>query len=354
MKIFFASHDPGGYNLIEPIIEELISNPNFEIYFAFAGPAFNRAYSNARLKPYLIQLETFKIHYFENEYDVEKNKFYEIFKKISPDIVFTSTSINSNIERYAIYFAKEFSIKNFVYIDSWSGQDIRFNSKEISIVPENILVCDKSMEASYNQYKEMGSSIICVGNIHLERLTKKKAFAGNEIQDNMLRVLFVTENISHYFPDNSVNEFSILDDILRTYSLDKKLEIYVRPHPLESHEHWKKYIELANHKNTCIKIYLDESKSIVDAISKSDLVLGISSMALIESSIFRVPTFSYQIKIISSDMLYIPFEIYNVFIINENESFSNVINNYEVYKKRSSNFVFPFIGAESKILKNLI
>jgi hypothetical protein len=354
MKIFFAAHDPGGYNLLEPIIEELTSNPNFEIYFAFAGPAFNRAYSNPLLKPYLIQLETFKIHYFENEYDIEKNKFYEIFKKISPEIVFTSTSINSNIERYSLSFAKELRIRNFVYIDSWSGQDIRFNSKEISIVPENILVCDEPMKASYQHYEQMGSVVTSVGNIHLERLTKKKAFVRNEIQNNILRVLFVTENISHYFPDNSVNEFSILDDILRAYSLDKTLDIYIRPHPLESHEHWKKYIELANHKNTYIKIFLDESNSIVDAISKSDLVLGISSMALIESSIFRVPTFSYQIKFITSDMLYIPFEIYNIFIIDEYESFNNVINNFEMYKKRSLNYVFPFIGAESKILKTIV
>ena len=51
-------------------------------------------------------------------------------------------------------------------------------------------------------------------------------------------------------------------------------------------------------------------------------------MALIESSILGIPTFSYQIGIEeNSDMLYIPFSEYGISIIREDSELREIINN---------------------------
>lgn len=353
-KLLFASHDPGGYNLIEPIIEEVIKNKTFEVFLCLSGPAYTRAKSNPILYHFLQDLITFPVNGFENEVDVDQLHYYELFIKIRPDFVLTSTSINSNLERYSLKFSKDLGIKSFVYIDSWGGKDIRFRNNLISIVPDHIFVCDDNMGSLYNDYIKSGSILSVVGNVHLEKLHTKTKIQRTENNGDKKKILFVSENILHYYPNNLVNEFSIVDNILNSYNLFDKIEIYIRPHPLESKHEWEIFINKRNNKNAAIELYFDNSSTIFNAIEKSDLVIGISSMALIEASIMGVPTFSYQIGIIDNSMLYIPFKLYNIHPIDEYNDFQFIINNLTNYQGKSNSFDFPFLGALEKIFNYLV
>lgn len=352
-KLLFAAHDPGGYNLLDPLIEELINNNTFDIYLALIGPALERAKRKEGWIKFILELSTNPIKGFENEKDVDFSEYFSVFTRINPDLVFASTSINSNIERYSIHFAKQSGKPNFVYIDSWTGDEIRFESSKISVTPEHIIVCDKYMALPYQKYENLGSIIHVAGNIHLEKLYQNHRTYSKHCNTNNLRVLFVTENIAHYYPQLTINEFVIINNILQFYNVPQEIILSIRPHPLESRMEWKKFIENNSFKNDLIKLVLDDSPSINTALSTIDMVIGVSTMALIESSIIGIPTFSYQIDINERSMLYIPYDFYNIGIIKTKNEFNELVRNDETKKSKNEQFDFPFLGARERIISLL-
>jgi len=355
MKILFAAHDPGGYNLLEPLIEELVFNEQARISLALIGPALSKAKKNINLVPHLVDISTFSVQGYENELDVDPLEYQKIFRIIDPDKVFVSSSINSNIERYSIKFAQQFGKENFVYIDSWTGETIRFSNSKVSVVPNNVVVCDSFMAEPYRTlFSEKQTSIHIVGNVHLEKLYKMHIFTRNAAANKtVVRILFVTENIAHYFPEIAVNEFSMISEIMASYTGNKDVQISVRPHPLESRERWEHFITLNQDFHPKLKLLLDVSTSIFAAINNSDLVIGVSTMALIESSILGIPAFSYQVGLSDPQMLYIPFSQYNISIIKNKNQINDLIEDNEQIIGRNKSFDFPFLGAKNKIFSLL-
>ena len=347
-RIVFASHDPGGCNLLIPIIEVLSNNPNFTIFLLMAGPAKEKAIRSFGSRVISIELFSFPFQDFPNEYDVDSSELQLELERIRPNIIFTSTSINSNIERYSIQYGNKSGIPTISYIDSWIGQDIRFKNSLISVVPDKIMVCDKSMYDSYLAYEQNGASIHLVGNIHLEMLSNRYTNVSNDKDDK--RILFVTENILHYFPHYKVNEFTIIEEMLKVFSGPNEYILSIRPHPLESKEMWEYFIREKGEINKYLQLELNSDESITSAIENANWVIGISSMALIEASILKKPTFSYQVIVDNQDMYYIPFHLYNIHPIYNNGSLTEIMNNRGKYAHLSHKFKFPFEGAEEKIM----
>lgn len=311
-KIVFTSHDPGGCNLLVPLIDALSSNPNYTIFLLMAGPAKMKTMRFSGFGARQIELTTFPLENFPNEYDVLQSEIEAILDEIKPDILFTSTSINSNIERYVIQYGKMSGVATMSYIDSWIGEDIRFNSDKINVCPNYILVCDEQMKEPYHKFESENCRIMVVGNLHLETLARdNKNIVNENIEEN--RVLFFCENIKHYYPDEVFNEIVVLQQILDAYKYNRKLDIIVRPHPLESKSHWVRFIDNAEGLNTFITLSLDNTDDLNESIQKSASTFGISSMALIEASIMGKYTFSFQVGIQGNrKFLYIPFETYGI------------------------------------------
>ena len=350
MKILFSAHDPGGYNLIEPIIECILNDSRYDVFLALVGPAKKKAAQKLQYKNHIIELITFPVIDFDNELDVEHDYYRKVFHDIDPEIVFVASSINSNIERYTIKFAQESGKANFTYVDSWTGEKIRYTTNEISVIPDNILLCDDIMANPYKFYEDKGSKLHIVGNIHLEQLYQNAKYNLKKSVTKDIILLFVTENIAHYFPEFSMNEFIILKEIIKSYSIDRKIEIRIRPHPLESIELWKNFIIDNASKNRNIRLSLDESSSINSALALVDIVIGISTMALIESAILKIPTFSYQFNIKDKSFLYIPYDLYNIGIIDHSSRLNEIVENFGVVETENKQFRFPFLGAKEKIL----
>jgi len=352
-KILFSAHDPGGYNLLDPLIDELLKEDLFDVYLLLIGPALVRARMKEVYAPLLKELNVFPIDGYENESDIDFSLYSEIFNEISPDVVFVSTSINSNIERYSIHLARLNQKPSFVYIDSWTGDNVRFVSNRIEVTPDQIIVCDELMAEPYRKFESLGSIIHVIGNLHLENLYQFRYTRKRNNYRKSINVLFVTENIAHYYPKALVNEYVIVSEILRSYNIPQQITLTIRPHPLESRNEWTKFISDNYSKNEFIRIVLDESSSISSALSNSEMVIGISTMALIESSILGIPTFSYQNNIIDRSMLYIPYDLYNIHIIKFSDLFSEIIQNLETFQNDNTQFTFPFLGAKKKMLSLL-
>jgi hypothetical protein len=338
-KIVLASHDPGGCNLLVPLIDALSSNPNYTIFLLMAGPAKMKTMRFSDFGDRRIELTTFPIENFPNEYDVLQSEIETVLDEIKPDILFTSTSINSNIERYVIQYGKTSGVPTMSYIDSWIGEDIRFNSDKINVCPNYILVCDEQMKGPYLKFESENCKIMVVGNLHLETLARDNKNIGNEsIEAN--RVLFFCENIMHYYPDEVFNEIVVLQQILDAYKYNRKLDIIVRPHPLESKSHWVRFIDNAEGSNAFITLSLDNTDDLKESIQKSALTFGISSMALIEASMMAKYTFSFQVGIQSNKkFLYIPFEEYG---IDSLSSISDVCRKLSLAGTQTSGYIVDY------------
>lgn len=311
-KIVFASHDPGGCNLLIPIIDFLAGRPGCEISLLVAGSAKAKMSQSNIDEVEVIDIDTIPFENFPNEVDVKQSDVSTHLAAIKPDVIITSTSINSNIERYAIQYGKASGISTLSYIDSWTGEDIRFNSQQVCTLPDFILVCDEQMKTPYLKFEKFGSKVLNFGNPHLQKLAN-----GNQpLDDSKIevgRVLFFCENLKHYFPEESFNEFFVLQSILNSYTAGPNLTITIRPHPLESISPWEDFVEISNGKNDLISLQLDRTSNLRESIEKSILTFGISSMALIEASMMGKHTFSYQAGIQGNrKFLYIPFDEYGI------------------------------------------
>lgn len=356
MKILFSAHDPGGCNMLIPIIETLTKNDAFSISIVFIGPAVGKLLQIDTSRANVIKLPTKAIENFPNECDVNPQEVKAILENVKPDIVLTSTSINSNIERYFIRSTQDLKVKNYVFIDSWAGEDVRFNSPNVSVVPDNIFVCDTPMAESYTKYKELGANVINVGNPHLEVLSKRKFPARTQHSDIPV-ILFCCENIRHYFPNKKVNEFTIIEDIIEEVH-NTGIKIIIRPHPMESKEPWQNFFEHNKSLTGKLVLELDCRLSIYDSFLNSDIVVGISSMALIESAILGVPTFSYQFGIeVDSDMLYIPFHEYGIkvlaFPMNLKEALATILTSSQPDVRSNSRHINAISNTISELIGNV-
>lgn len=354
-KIVFVSHDPGGFNLLIPVIQLFSEDVAFEVHLLLAGAALKKYSALTPVENFLHLIESFPCEHFPNEYDVNKSDVENVLQKISPNIIFTGTSINSNIERYCIQYGNEIGITTLSYIDSWIGEDVRFTSNILEAYPSVILVCDKAMEGLYQKFITDNCSVAVVGNAHLEILyLQSKLLTDVESVVDSKRVLFFSENLFHYYPDGKLNEMQIIQQILQAYSGIFKITISIRPHPLESNEHWLLFLDKNKSINPFISLELDYTNDVKASIRRSSMTFGISSMALIESSLMGVYTFSYQVGIAEDkDMLYIPFEEYGIEQITEITEACSVIE----YAGKKSRLIaggpLPFKDSLQKI-KNII
>lgn len=311
-KIVFASHDPGGFNLVFPIIKSFAAQDCFEVHLLLAGSALKRYRSNTPVNAKLYSPQSFPLEQFPNELDVNQAEISDILETIQPDAIITGTSINSNIERYSIAFANSKDIPVLSIIDSWIGENVRFKSKFIESYPGTVLVTDKAMEKRCSIFKDKNCKIVIVGNPHLEELYLQKSDRSAIRQQDQIRALFFSENIYHYYPNNQVNELHIIRSIVNNYSSNKPILLTIRPHPLESKNHWEQLIDNLTGLNSQVTIELDKIEDIFDSIKASSLCFGVSSMALIESTVIGNFAFSYQVGIVDKQMLYIPFDEYGI------------------------------------------
>jgi len=339
MRLIVAAHDPGGFNLLIPIIEDFQAK-NHEVHLLLAGEAKNRwdkrpVYS---LNLFNHQVGSFSCAGFPGEFDVKKWDIDKLISSIRPDFILTSTSINSNIERYCIRYAKTEKIPNASIIDSWTGNENRFASSFVTAHSDHILVVDEQMKDVFSGLERLGCRLIVAGNPHLEQIRnrRKESFDTAANAEEFSRAVFFSENIFHYFPKKTVNEFTIIEKIINEYNAPSAIEISIRPHPLEDRRHWYRFVDDHSGHNAKIKLSVDEYPTIEESTANAKLTFGISSMALIESSMLGKPTYSFQVDLPEKEnMLYIPFERYGIGRLTTISAVVNAISSNPVAKEYS-------------------
>lgn len=339
--LLFVAHDPGGANVLEPVIQAFGSlnradnvlestQKDWQRLVLLLGPAAERV--NAHLQPHdnTCHLPTHPTPNFPNEQSVkaaDMDRLFEEYReeyhgKPSIDAVVTATSFNSNVERLAIRLAAARGIPTFAMLDYWSHYKQRFTLDGKTVYPSVILVTDKRMQAECCAETGLDETrVSVVGNPHLERLaatvTKHRQIRSSEHTKPIQTIRFFTENIRHYYPHKTMHEFVMVEHLARCLTaLAFTGTLVVRPHPMESREPWAAALSAwkAQRQFSC-RLVLDTA-SFADVLHNAEgnsVAVGLTSMALLETAVCGIPTFSYQIDVPQHEgYFFLPFEEYGI------------------------------------------
>ena len=259
MDSIFLAHDPGGYDVIHPV------------YIRF------RQDKTTRPELFLTGvLGEQHSEYAIGESDVLKNLKARIERNESFSLI-TGTSWNSTVETDAIYICKKKHIITVSILDYWCNYRNRFRNGDDFIFPDHLLVMD---DLAKNEAVEEGINegiIHIVGHPGLDYYVNKKIR-----KKHNKKILFLSQPLSALYGDSyGYTEFTALEGVLKAgeelgYSVDIKF------HPKETDKMVKKYEDFA------------VEGAIEELAGEYEVVIGMSTMGLLQLSIMGVPVISYQ------------------------------------------------------------
>ncbi|SVC32678.1 uncharacterized protein METZ01_LOCUS285532, partial [marine metagenome] len=200
-----------------------------------------------------------------------------------------------NLEYEARIQAKKRNIKNIAVIDHWTDYKGRFIRNEKELLPDLIFVSDKY---AYKKAKITFASILVIQlpNNYLQQEANLVASARvSECQTPIENILIIAEPFREKIPGNdSTLEFISLEFLmsnLNKLNLSKNLvNITLRLHPSEPLD---KYNFLQNkYKSLVTEFKIARNRELYEDIAWADLVVGVSSFALVISLTAEVPIMS--------------------------------------------------------------
>jgi hypothetical protein len=271
-KIIFLSHDPGGYDVIEPVFKKFQHHyPHSEFYCL--GPA-------ARIEP---------------THAITQDNLFNLIRQRLTDkslhMLVTGTSWGSYAELDAISLCKQAGIVTVSILDFWSNYLSRFRNRADDLtLPDYYIVMD---ELACREAIEAGvpNNIIRVlGHPGLDKWAKPSLVKDKDGNRGKRRALFVSQPLSELYGDSlGYTEFDAIEDCVKAFKERDNWEFYIRFHPKDAEAIRSRYSEYAM------------SGDFKDAVSSVDLVVGMSSMALLHSAILGKPLISYQPNLIGDD-----------------------------------------------------
>lgn len=245
-------HDAGGANLVFSILAHHKPN-NLKVYVE--GPA----------------IEIFKNFFpdLQQEKDLG-SALYGI------EVLVSGTGWASNLEHDARRLAMSRGIRNVAVIDHWINYKVRFFRNGELIKPDQIWVSDPfAFKIAQKQFPEI--SIRQIRNYYLDELI---ANIGCPPVGNSMEVLYILEPARSNWGKAILGEFQALEYFLSKLDklqLSSDVVIKLRPHP--SDEIGKYDAWIAKTKNSAL--ILEKKTSLQNAISRSHIVVGCESFALV-------------------------------------------------------------------------
>lgn len=311
-KILMFAHDPGGVNAIFSLMK-YFSNDKFTLLLYAKGNAIDRfadyGYNAKNIEdeiegPIIIRNLVKWIQY---------NGF---------ELVITGTSALDYTEKFLWKACQNLNIDSIAILDQWVNYGIRFSkysmkqieqykkNKQISYVPNKIVVMDNYSKQQIINEGIQEERILVFGQPYFEYLfnysqkenQKKFLITKNEfkIHNNELVITYISEPIMLSYPKLYLgyDEKTIFDSLKEALEKlviykNQKVCLIVKIHPREDSISYNDIVNDFN--NDDIRIIIDQDNNIFDIIMVSDLICGMSSMALLEAKILQKPIISIQI-----------------------------------------------------------
>lgn len=308
-KLLLFARDPGGTNTIIAMEKKLRDKYNVIL---FGKDVALDKFKQVNLDARNIQEYVKKISY---------NNIVDFLKKLNPEIILTGTSIDDMTENYIWKAAEKLNIPAYAILDQWLNYGIRFSEYGINdldkyecnkiqpYLPKKICVMDEYAKKEIEREGIPGDRIVVTGQPYFEwfkhwveeveddELLRVKRMFGYE---NEKVIIFASEPICKTYGRNAGAWGYTEETIFRVFqeSIDyvtrltrKRVSVIIRPHPKEDMENWQK----RTWDTEYITYYIDKEIENRLAIRMADLVVGMTSMFLIESALCGKKFLSIQI-----------------------------------------------------------
>lgn len=320
MKIVFFSCEPGGAEVLIPVIQHLIGFKTIEIEvwgFGLALPRFIRE----------------KI-IFKEIAPVELPNI-SLLKEAKPDLLITSaTSLpqKNMSEKYLWKQAGELNIPSIAFLDQWQNYTIRFSGPEsderLKYLPDYINCIDSNgFEEMKNEgfpahiLKQWGQPYLSKQKEIISQLSQSEIMSKVGFSAKIETILFVSEEIrDNYGISLGYDQYDVLEKFVSFVNSQNEEKNYIiKLHPKENLENYMQIFARVRCSN--FKVITTELNS-QEVLIISDKVYGMSSIMLIEAFVLGKEVFSVQPSLKVKD----PFFLSRSGIIPRLEDFTLIFN----------------------------
>ena len=270
MKVLALAHDPGGANAVAATVAALRTTG--AVVEAYAkGPAIRQFQRLAvACTPVSEEHQT-------------------LFAGLTGDVLLTGTSQYDGFERDAILWARQKRIPSIAVIDYWANYRQRFqplnNPNAEPIFPDIITAIDEVCAVGMLADELPENNIRVVGQPYFAWLVARQQ-CRKSVMEPVRNILFASQPNA-----NEIEILSILIQVLTDYKPLKKL--LIRFHPRQG----KCLASLDLLAQSGLPFAIDESTDILTTLRQQDMILGITSIILIEAALMGIPAGSLVIGV---------------------------------------------------------
>ncbi|MBP8016741.1 CDP-glycerol glycerophosphotransferase family protein [Candidatus Gracilibacteria bacterium] len=310
-KIIAASSEYGSFNLLYPVFKEC--KRNYEIdYIGIVPENFNHSFFN-------------KYYKITEQHKIYKKKYV---------LFLSGAGILNQLERE---IRNKLELPEINFLDQLKNVKERYLPNNKNKMPDYICVSNREMkslvskclEFDYRKIYAIGFPQLSEQKILKNKIQLKKKF---KIDENIKIVTLCTEYIKK---NNDYNKYGFdeieIIELLKKYlsSFNFNTVLIIRIHPSDSKNIYSKIIDSEK-----IKILICEGDKEKYILQISDLVIGFSSIILIESVILGLTTVSYQKKI-KYDFIEYPVNMRPKICHSINELYSEVEYSLNIDRKKT-------------------
>ncbi|MBI4383899.1 MAG: hypothetical protein HY579_07675 [Nitrospinae bacterium] len=339
----FVGNQPGSFNALFPVIREIRSRRIlFQCFVADHGQE-------------TLRQENIPFRIVDGSYD--EKTILRVLQDAGPKALISGSSLRDsrlgNIEGRFIAAARSLGIFTISILDFWSNYRIRYSSdsrETLDCLPNVICVADESMKEGLVDEGFPESSIQITGNPYLERLWDIKENTLDKAGPLHLRsklgfsqndfvVSFLSQPIAldHGAEKWGYDENMVMRDLIEALnrsSLPHPIKLVVKRHPRENSGSWK---EATPGGRAVLSDFT--GANVYELLAASDLIVGMTSMLLVEAHLLDLNCVSYQPH--ETKGLKLP---YGINILKRPSDLQNLLNS-KTFEAQNRNY---FLGPEKR------
>lgn len=315
-KVLLFSRDPGGANVVAPLIKPLLAR-SYNVFL------YGKDFALAKYRQE--GLDAFDIA--QKLPIINKASIAQFLKRISPDIVITGTSADDDTEKLMWKSCAEFSIPTIAIVDQWCNYGLRFSAYGVGNVKEYehdrkhpylpsliTAIDDFAMSEMIAEGLPADRLVVC-GQPYFEKIISARndllevdAFnQTHSLEQDEFVVVFASEPITTTYKNGAIGylgytECTILEALADTLenivsATGLPVRLIVRPHPKEDGESLGAVLKNRHH----LRWSVERNASPWVLMTRANLVVGMSSMFLLEAVVMGRPVKSIQIGLCRED-----------------------------------------------------